>query len=260
MPRLPSRSWCQALFVAAVSGLQSPLAGQLTVEYLANEGVLLAHGQTTVAIDAFFGDGLPGYPTVPRATRDSLERARGRFGEIDLVLVTHQHADHFSAAALARHLRANPGAHLAAAPAIVAALRAAGWTDPARTAVVLPSPSERRVLTAGGVGLEAIGLEHAGIDHLAWVVSLGGVRTLHAGDADPSPGDLRLAAGEGVDLFLTPFWIALGRRGPERLAATRARQVAAFHVGHSDDVTGLPSSFRVLRRPGETFTVERSGP
>jgi L-ascorbate metabolism protein UlaG (beta-lactamase superfamily) len=212
-----------------------------------------------VAIDALFGNGLPDYPAVSRPVRDSLEGALGRFGEIDLVLVTHQHADHFDAAAVARHLRANPGAHLAAAPAIVAALRSAGWTVPTRTTVVAPSPSERRTLVAHGIPLEAVGLAHAGIDHLAWVVSLGGVRTLHAGDADPSPADLRLAAGQGVDLFLTPFWIALGAGGPERIAATRARQVAAFHIGHSDDISGLPAGVRVLREPGESLTIARAG-
>jgi hypothetical protein len=79
---------------------------------------------------------------------------------------------------------------------------------------------------------------------------------MHLGDADPSPAELRRAAGAGVDLLLPPFWVALGRRGPDRIAATRARQVAAFHIGHSDDIGGLPAGVRVLRRPGETLTVQ----
>lgn len=259
MPLAPSRRWCHALLVATVAGSQSPVSGQLTVEYLANEGVLLTAGPTAVLIDGLFGIGLTDYPAVPVPVRDSLEGGVGRFGEIDLVLVTHPHADHFDTRAVVRHLRANPRAHIAAAPAILAALRAAGWDDPSRATTLLPSPDTLRRTEAAGVPLEALGIPHAGIDHLAWIVSLGGVRILHLGDADPSPAELRRAAGTGVDLLLTPFWVAVGSRGPERIAATRARQVAAFHVGHTDDISGLPAGIRVLRRPGETFTVERAG-
>ena len=99
-------SFLRLLTIASIYGFPFTVSGQsqspsLTVEYLANEGVLISSGSSSVLIDGLFGDGLPGYATVPPAVRDSLERALGRFGDIDLVLVTHVHRDHFSAPAVA---------------------------------------------------------------------------------------------------------------------------------------------------------------
>jgi L-ascorbate metabolism protein UlaG (beta-lactamase superfamily) len=91
------------------------------VEYLANEGVLVTGGDIAVVIDGLFGEGLPEYPVVPPAIRDSLEAALGRFRDIDLVLVTHRHDDHFDPAAVARHMEANPEATLIAPGDAVAA-------------------------------------------------------------------------------------------------------------------------------------------
>jgi L-ascorbate metabolism protein UlaG (beta-lactamase superfamily) len=231
---------------------QSP---RLTVEYLANEGVLISHGETQIIVDALFGDGLPEYPTVPTAVRDSLERALGRFGAIDLVLVTHRHDDHFNPATVARHLRSNPGARLVAAPEVVRVVRnqadSGVW---ARMISMPPDPATPSQWVGNGVTIEGHAISHARVEHLVWVIEIAGKRLLHAGDAEPSLADLRRAAGSGIDLLLTPWWLASGRQGPERIEATQARQVAAFHIGRSDQfrtVLGVVA----LRSPGQVLTV-----
>jgi L-ascorbate metabolism protein UlaG (beta-lactamase superfamily) len=244
-----------ALGLSAVLAPPVPAqSNQVTVEYLANEGVLLSSGTTQVLIDGLFGDGLPDYPVVQQPVRDSLERALGRFGGIDLVLATHIHDDHFSAASMARHLRANPGAHVVVAPQLRTALASAGWSDPPRTTVITPDPAVPGRVMVAGLAVEGHGIPHAGVDHLVWVVELAGLRIMHAGDSDPSPAELGRAAASGIDLLLAPFWILMGRDGPERIAATRARRVAAFHSGHRDRFS-TADGVLVLDRPGMRFEL-----
>lgn len=252
--------------VATVSGIplavsaQSP-APRLAVEYLANEGVLLSAGSDQVLIDALFGDGLREYLTVPMPVRDSLERALGRFGEIDLILVTHVHRDHFDPMAVARHLAANPTAHIAAPSEVIDSLRVLGrWSDPSRTHSIAPDRNRVARLRVGAVSVEGHGIPHpAGprrqhVEHLVWVLSMGGVRVMHTGDSSPSAAELGAAAGSGINLLLGSSWILTGSEGAERIAATRASQVAAIHLRSGD--TGVPASRAVqLLVPGQRIEV-----
>ena len=241
----------------------SPPAAQtarLTVEYLANEGVLLSAGTSQVLIDGLFGDGLDGYPVVQQPVRDSLERGLGRFGEIDLILVTHVHRDHFNAQSLARHLRANTKARLAGSTQVRDSLRIlAGWADSARTNAIRPDRSTPTTLSLGAFSIEAHGIPHPPsrnqpVEHLVWVVSVGGVRVMHGGDASPTAAELRAAAGSGVDVFLAPAWTLGGSTGVERIAATRASQVAAIHLSQTDPEIPASRATQFLR-PGQLLQV-----
>lgn len=208
----------------------------VTVEYLANAGMLLSAGDRAVLIDGLFGEGLPEYPVARPATRDSLERAIGRFGEIDAVLVTHVHRDHFDARAVALHLAANPGAHLVAPGQAVDTLRAGTerlgeLLD--RVHAVRLRPGETMRLELDGVHVRAVGLVHPPsrndpVELVGYRVDLGGVRVAHVGDASPNPDDFE-ALGE-VDLLLAPWWSLRGREGAWRMEASGARRVAAFHL------------------------------
>lgn len=270
---------CQATaasvsFLLAVILPDRPIAAQhpggastgVTVEYLANEGVLLSHGDTRVLIDGLMGDGLPGYPVVAGAIRDSLERGLGRFGEIDLLLVTHVHRDHFGALAVARHLRANPGSVVAGSSQVADSLALlADWHDRSRIRILPAAPGSVGLLRTGGVRLEAHGIPHPPsrnqpVEHLVWVVELGGRRILHLGDSSPSPAELRSASGDGVDLLLAPFWVLGGVEGLERIAATRASRVAAFHFGHEAGPFRGPADVVVLRSSGQRFEVRPATP
>lgn len=219
----------------AVDAAGQAESAEPTVEYLANEGVLLRAGDVSILIDALFGDGLSGYPVVARAARDALESGRGRFGEVDLLLVTHAHADHFDPAAVRRHLQANQEAVLVApADAIdsldteTGGLQARG--DRLRRLTLAPGDTAE-IEVAGGT-VEALGLAHAGIGHVAYRVELAGMTVLHLGDAQPAAGDLAplLTSGERPDVALVPFWVLTGENSASLIEAIDARCVVAMHL------------------------------
>ena len=69
----------------------------LEITYIANEGVLIAAGDGQVLIDGLHRPYYPMYAVLPPAQRDLIETARPPFDEIDVILVSHVHRDHFHA-------------------------------------------------------------------------------------------------------------------------------------------------------------------
>lgn len=225
------------------------------VTYLANEGVMLTSAHGRVLLDALFGDGLPEYPTVPRPSRDSLERAATGYGGPALLLSTHAHRDHYDSAAVARYLASNPGAVAIGPPrsAPHGEVRAAdlGWV------LVRPVPVPH------GPTVRPVG-------HTGWLVTLDGVTALHLGDTSGDPRawpDLGLPA-RGTDVALVPYWFALDEgRFRTLLEIVRARTVVLLHVSLDAAKGDWPAKFEELRarypqvrapsRPGEIVELGR---
>jgi L-ascorbate metabolism protein UlaG (beta-lactamase superfamily) len=187
------------------------------LRYLANEGVVLEGAGGRVFIDALFGDGLPEYPTVPPASRDSLERALGWYGGSALVLTTHAHRDHFDSAAVARYRRHNPRAVI---------------PDPPRQDAPFPEPMD-----LGWVRVRPLPIPHGGtvrpVGHAAYLVTLDGMTAVHLGDTQSDPATWQSAGmpPAGVDVAMVPFWLASAESGIEAiLEATGAKTVVLLHA------------------------------
>ncbi|HYC33851.1 MAG TPA: MBL fold metallo-hydrolase, partial [Gemmatimonadales bacterium] len=232
---------------SAMSGrLAAWLAARLTgprIRYLANEGVMLEGSRGRVLMDALFGDGLPEYPTVPPASRDSLERALGPYGGTALVLVTHAHRDHFDSAAVARYRRNNPGAVVVGPPGIDSTPPSVdlGWVR-VRPLAIPHGPTRRPV------------------GHAAYLVTLDGTTALHLGDTSSDPATWRGAGvpKRGVDIAMVPYWYALDEaRFEAARAVLRAKTVVLFHAAldseESGGVRGMGGWAEVSRRLRERY-------
>lgn len=174
------------------------------VTYVANEGFLIEAAGKKVLVDALFSDPSLDFCHVPdAATLRQLEAAEAPFDAIDLILVTHEHVDHFDARVVLRHLSADAATVAVGPPQMVSALRAhSDWSDELAERVreidlqVLHSTR----LTIHGVGLDVLRLRHsqylevlaesgierdrhAGVENLAYLVNFGGFQIAHVGDA-----------------------------------------------------------------------------
>jgi L-ascorbate metabolism protein UlaG (beta-lactamase superfamily) len=98
----------------------------LRVRYVGNEGFVVEGDGRRVAIDALFGEGIPGYAAAPAPLRAELERGTGEWGSVAVALATHHHGDHFDPAAVGRFLEANPEARFVSTPQAVERLRPRG--------------------------------------------------------------------------------------------------------------------------------------
>jgi L-ascorbate metabolism protein UlaG (beta-lactamase superfamily) len=104
----------------------------LQVTYVANEGFLIASGEDKVLIDALQSGGIEEYLAPSPSTLDELQRARGSFRGVDLVLVSHRHVDHFDPAVVARHVESNADARLISTSQMVGPVRDRLSSDAAR--------------------------------------------------------------------------------------------------------------------------------
>src|SRR5215207_7881776 len=85
-----------------------PQAPTVEITYIANEGVLIRSGDKQVLIDGLHREYGPEYAFLPDAQRVQIETAKAPFNEIDLILVSHRHLDHFHPESVGLHLQHNP--------------------------------------------------------------------------------------------------------------------------------------------------------
>ena len=224
----------------------------VAITFLANEGVMLSSGGRKVFIDGLFLKYKTGFAMPADSTLDALQRARPPFDAVDLVLVTHRHGDHFHPVPVAAHLGANPRATLLTSRQVIDSLRKhvpAQALPASRFMARTMAPGTRRREVVNGITVELLGIPHGGgwrsrgLEHVAYIVELGGRRVLHTGDADLTDEVLapfRLDTAR-IDVALLPAWTltdADSRRAIERWI--RPRQVVGIHVGEGEEmrVTG----------------------
>ena len=233
------------LFASPLSlgGVQQQ-TGSLTMTFLANEGVMLASGGKKVLIDALFLKYKTGFATPADSTQAALALARPPFDNVDLILATHYHGDHFHPQPVAAHLVANPRATLATSSQVIDSLRGrvrAGSPLDSRILVRTTAPGARRREVINGIPVEFLGIPHGtgpsnhlAIEHLVYIVELGGKRVLHVGDAilsDENVRAFRLDTAR-IDVALVPTWVATGRSSRQAIERwVKPKQVVAFHVG-----------------------------
>lgn len=219
----------------------------LTVTFLANEGVMLSSGGKKVLIDALFLKYKTGFATPADSTQAALAAARAPFDNVDLILATHYHGDHFHPQPVAAHLVANPRATLATSAQVIDSLRGRVPTGGGLDARILSrttAPGTRRRDVINGIPVEFLGISHGSgpsnhlaIQHLAYIIELGGKRVLHIGDAilsDENVRAFRLDTAR-IDVALVPTWVVTSQSSRQAIERwVKPRQVVAFHVGEGE--------------------------
>lgn len=256
--------------VTAALALPEPGGAQsLRVTYLANMGVQLSAGGTTVVIDALHRGRLPGYTALLPDAQRAIEEGRPPLERIAVALVTHRHLDHFDAdAALARLARDT-------------ALVLVGPTEVIDT-LVARQPSLRRDprlrgvrggerLQVNGVSIHVLDLPHNPTrtplaQNVGYVIELAGHRVLHTGDADPR-GETFLTRGVramAIHTAVVPVWYVTADNGA-LLEAIGASCFLASHVAPGDTaevgrrVVAARAGARALATRGLTWQLEATG-
>jgi L-ascorbate metabolism protein UlaG (beta-lactamase superfamily) len=221
------------------------LAAGVSITFLANEGVMLSSGTQKVLIDALFQKYETGYAVPADSTQAALAGARAPFDNVSLILVTHRHGDHFHPAPVIAHLRANSRATLLTSSQVIDSLRSRIPPDAGLERRILArtvGPGARRREAIEGIAVQLLGLPHGGrrhrgVEHLGYIVELGGRRVLHVGDTDASEAvfaPFRLDTSR-IDVALLPAWMVTSREGRRVIERwIRPRQVVAIHVGDDD--------------------------
>jgi L-ascorbate metabolism protein UlaG (beta-lactamase superfamily) len=116
--------------------------------------------------------------------------------DLDVILLTHQHPDHFDADNVRTLIDANPGTRLVVEPAVTEIL-----SDHSPQAASVGDS-----LDLGGVSIEMVGGEHAVVhDRIPAVGNVGYIIRETGGPTLFHPGDSYDATPSGIDLLALPF-------------------------------------------------------
>lgn len=163
-------------------------ANEVRVTFVGNAGFLITVNDKKILIDALFS-GFAGDYTLPREIQDKLAHGLPPFDNIDLVLATHSHGDHFDANLVRRFLSNNPAAVFASTPQATVLLN--DFSD--RVIAFAPAKNKTASAEIQGIHVEAVYLSHGAppegkteILNFAYLATIDGVTLFHSGDIDIS--------------------------------------------------------------------------
>jgi len=193
-------------------------AEPLSLAFIANCGALVSCGDSKVLIDALFDKPHPDYRAPAPEVLDKIMKGEAPFDGVDLVLVTHNHADHFDAALAVRYMEARPEPVLLAPSDAVEAMRkaAADWMKIAPRIVSLDlKVGEKEKKDVKQIPVTAFRTLHSGDReapmNLMYLFELDGWSVFHEGDSTGNP-EAYQGFGLGsarVDLALVHYWFPL---------------------------------------------------
>ncbi len=152
------------------------------ITYVGNAGFLINIGDKKILIDALF-KGFAGNYEVPQNIQKKLKLAQAPFNEVDLILVTHAHGDHFNADMVRQHMKNNPRAIFASTQQVVDRLN--GFSD--RSIIFNPSKGKSDKKKIRDFSIETFFLPHgpnSKIMNIGFLVSVNGITFFQTGDAD----------------------------------------------------------------------------
>lgn len=223
-----------------------------SITYIGNAGFLIWTGDKKILVDAVFDGRSPAY-TLPVAVKEAVVSGQAPFDNIDLVLVTHSHGDHFSAAPVRRVLENNPRAIFVGTADAVASL-----TGMADRAIALDVPEgQRQTREVNGIRIDAMAISHGippagrrSIVNLGYLMTVGGLKFLHTGDVDVQVhGADYLTAlglpGERIDVaFVQHFYLSTPAPNAFVTTGIQPRFIIVSHLQYTDEAPNYPQILR----------------
>ena len=244
-----------------------------SIRYLANEGVLVTHNDTSILIDPLFQNSYGTYQMVPEDVRSAMFAGEGDFAGVDAVFVSHHHGDHFSAEDMLRLLRSQTSTKLYAPTQAVAAMREISTADDESsfdrvTGLDLEYGDSPVQIRTPNLLIEAAFIPHSGwpttrteIQNISYRITLADTTTvLHMGDADSRivhfEADEEYWEERTIDMALPPYWFFASDDGVEILESRMdVRYAIGVHAPAEFSNRGnIPDEYignEIFTEPGE---------
>ena len=233
------------LYAGVSTQLSKSNESQITVMYVANEGVLVSENMKKILIDGLHRKYKPAYAWLPDSLRRKAELARPPFNDIDMVLVTHIHRDHFHSESVGLHLLNNPKAQLVTSNQVADSLKMFFRQYPdisSRVNALTPDPHKKKTVQVEGIEVSVLNIPHGSerfrwIEHSVFLIKMGGHTILHVGDAiiDPKSFETFDLIEEEIDFAFIPYWFLLYENGQKIVENyIQPKRIFAMHISPQD--------------------------
>ena len=190
-------------FTAACLG-ESNDHSEIKVTYIANTGFLITSGTQKILIDAIFHNPKITYCDIPsEEILFKMEEAQFPFDDVNLILVTHRHVDHFNTISVSKHLKNNKECKLICPhQAVQKIMDECAYFDSIKHQIIDIAIELHSTLdtTVNDIRLRLLELPHApfyvkneetgeeydrhkDVENLVYLIDIGSRKILHLGDA-----------------------------------------------------------------------------
>lgn len=196
--------------------------------YLGNSAVLVESGTSKILFDPFFHNGFGIYQLVPEKLHSSLMHGEAPYDNIDAIIISHAHEDHFSAKDVATYLKRFPAVKLFAPQQAIAELAGESIPEAQLFAFSLDFGDQPVTKTADELIVTGIRIPHAGwpsrkeIENIVFSVKMDGDKvSMHMGDA--APDDQHYLPykehwqSNPVNINFPPYWFFMSAEGRDIL-------------------------------------------
>ena len=174
---------------ASITLTLADTAGKVKVTYIANDGVMIEFMGKKVVIDGVNRVGnLSGWVAPSNAALSAVENGTAPFDDIDVIMITHNHSDHYSTSAVLKYLSAHPDSRLI----VPTGMRGAFASNASQIIDVSPAKFQREAVVVNDINIDVLHVEHfdqfgnnfSNVESYAYVVNMDDKRFFHAGDLD----------------------------------------------------------------------------
>jgi L-ascorbate metabolism protein UlaG (beta-lactamase superfamily) len=171
----------------------SPCFGQkqIDVTYIANEGFLIESSGKQIVIDALFSEGWGNYLVPSRSVVSDIVNLQGSFSNSHLMLITHDHGDHFNALMVVPYLIKGSDNILIAPPKVTNAISKHPDYDTFENQIVQLDKinQEQNDTTIQGIRVRSFFIQHDSrpqIENVGYLIDIDGLTIFHCGDSNGS--------------------------------------------------------------------------
>ncbi|MCE7996171.1 MAG: MBL fold metallo-hydrolase [Roseivirga sp.] len=203
----------------------SAFSQSLSITYIANEGVLIESAGKKVIIDALFDKYYDAYLFPDEALLEKMISGKAPYNDVDLMLSTHIHRDHFAPTMTGRFLKGHPETKLISSTQLTQSISKdyAEGKSVAKQLEGITRDEDIHQHEINGLKVSSFFIYHSGgsrtrsIENMGYLVEINGTKILHLGDSDMNPDrfkelDLKSL---GVDIAMVPYWYMADEAGTQ---------------------------------------------
>jgi L-ascorbate metabolism protein UlaG (beta-lactamase superfamily) len=233
-----------------------PCFGQdkIDVTYIANAGFLIESSGKKILIDALFKNGWDTYLTPSDSIVSKIINQQAPFDKVNLMLITHNHGDHFNDSMVVAYLNNNSENILIAPPLVTAAIFKNPVFKNKNQVVELDKINlEKNDTTINGIRIRSYFILHDSrpqIEHVGYLINIGENKVFHSGDSNGSDSveyeKLHLQK-EQIDLALLNFY-GFWNTKEERLFTNKyilPKRISLIHIPPKE-IESVKDSVRLI--------------